>query len=589
MAAGDVDILMQRLRSLVAAPWTKELSDGQLLELFAATHDQVAFEALMRRHGRLVHGACRRLLGPGPDADDAYQAAFLVLARKAASIRRQTSVASWLYGVAHRVSRDLKAKIARRTRHEHGGGEGDLASIAEAKAMSSDPAQQASLRELAAILDGEVQRLPKRNREALVLCHLEGFSAAEAAKQLGCPLPTLKSRLERARELIRGRLVRCGITLSAASLAVVFSEQAARAMVPAKLAHATLKAAVAFAGKAAAGSVGSAQAVALANGVLKMMVTTKISVACVAVVLTGVLTWAAAVMPGEEPTTRPFVDARTRATVSVVQPKAKEQPAKGFVDLLGDELPAGAIARLGTLRFKHEPGQSSIITGAVFSPDGKRIASLASYSSGGIGGIGKKTVRLWETATGKELDGPWKEDDQGGFSAVAFSPDGALMAAIGRKLETKAPGDYHVAEGRRIAIWDIPRKKIARIIDTYPEQVVALVFADSGKTLVTAFGNAILWWDVGTGKVSRSWTGLEGAGLLGNAGGKKDSIHIASATLSPDATHLAAQTYLIVDEGNGTGKERRTRSGSLVGHQLPQRSLEVPGHIANRARVFPRR
>ncbi len=144
MAAGDVDILMQRLRSLVAAPWTKELSDGQLLELFAATHDQVAFEALMRRHGRLVHGDCRRLLGPGPDADDAYQAAFLVLARKAASIRRQASVASWLYGVAYRVARDLKAKVARRTRHERGACE--LENIAETTPMSSDPAEQASLR-----------------------------------------------------------------------------------------------------------------------------------------------------------------------------------------------------------------------------------------------------------------------------------------------------------------------------------------------------------------------------------------------------------------------------------------------------------
>src|SRR5579862_7913865 len=121
--------------------------------------------------------------------------------------------------------------------------------------MGVDPGERASMSELAAILDEEMQRLPKKHREALVLCHLEGLSTADAAKRLRCPLPTLKSRLVRARELIRQRLVRRGVTLSAASVAVVFAEQAARATVPPKVVHAAVQAAITFATKPVACAV----------------------------------------------------------------------------------------------------------------------------------------------------------------------------------------------------------------------------------------------------------------------------------------------------------------------------------------------
>src|SRR5580692_7450459 len=114
MAEAHPDTLVHQLRGLVAASYYKTLGDGDLLERFVAERDDWAFKALVRRHGPLVLGVCRRVLGDGPDVDDVFQAAFLVLARKAGSIRRQKSVASWLYGVALRLSRKLKKQLDRR-------------------------------------------------------------------------------------------------------------------------------------------------------------------------------------------------------------------------------------------------------------------------------------------------------------------------------------------------------------------------------------------------------------------------------------------------------------------------------------------
>jgi RNA polymerase sigma factor (sigma-70 family) len=244
MAEAGLNTLVQQMRTLVTVHHYEDLSDGSLLGCFVAQRDELAFEGLVRRHGPLVLGVGRRVLGAGPDLDDVFQATFLVLARKAGSIRRQESVASWLYGVAFHLSQKLKRQLDRRRKHERVGGRLDV--IAETQSMVVDPGERASMGELAAILDEEVQRLPKRNREALVLCHLEGLSTAEAAKRLGCPLATLKCRVVRARELIRQRLVRRRVTLSAAGVAMVFAEQAARATVPQKAVHAAVQAAIAF-------------------------------------------------------------------------------------------------------------------------------------------------------------------------------------------------------------------------------------------------------------------------------------------------------------------------------------------------------
>ncbi|HKB39867.1 MAG TPA: RNA polymerase sigma factor, partial [Gemmataceae bacterium] len=225
MSPTQLHPVLKHLRHLVVTGHVADLDDGQLLQLFARTRDEYAFGALVQRHGPLVHSVCRRVLGPGPDLEDVFQATFLVLARKARSIRKAASVGSWLHGVALRQALHLKAQLGRR--HE-----GTLEAVTVIdRDRRSDPVARATLSELGAILDQEVQRLPARYRDAVLLCHLEGLSTAEAAVRLGCPSGTLKSRLVKARELLRTRLLRRSVALSVTALAVVFADGAAVAAV----------------------------------------------------------------------------------------------------------------------------------------------------------------------------------------------------------------------------------------------------------------------------------------------------------------------------------------------------------------------
>src|SRR5262249_22314422 len=187
------------------------LSDAQLLERCAAGHEESAFAALLARHGRLVWGVCRHLLVGDQDAEDAFQATFLVLARRAGSIRKPDAVASWLYGVAHRVA--WKARKMARIRRKH-----------ERKA-SVPPTQQLpdelAMRELQAILAEEVARLPEKYRAAFILCCLEGKTRQEVSGTFGCSEGTISSRIARARRLLAAALGRRGVMLSGALCAQV--------------------------------------------------------------------------------------------------------------------------------------------------------------------------------------------------------------------------------------------------------------------------------------------------------------------------------------------------------------------------------
>src|SRR5439155_5174124 len=162
-------------------------SDGDLLAWFLVDREPAAFEELVRRYQATVMNVCRRLPGNGADADDAFQATFFLLARKARSIRRRDSVGSWLHGVAHRLSRQMLSKRSTRQRCEV-----KLRPIAQTMSAADDPASLAGMRELGAILDDELRNLPAVCRAALVACHLEGLSTSEAARRLGVPAGTLK-------------------------------------------------------------------------------------------------------------------------------------------------------------------------------------------------------------------------------------------------------------------------------------------------------------------------------------------------------------------------------------------------------------
>jgi RNA polymerase sigma factor (sigma-70 family) len=252
-------------------------ADQHLLQRFAAQRDEEAFAELVRRHGPLVFGVCQRVLHNPHDAEDAFQATFLVLVRKAWAIRKQQSLASWLYGVAYRVARKAQARAASRGAHEP-----------RTAAMNQfDPSAEATWKEIRHLLDEEVQRLPEKYRAPLLLCYFEGKTQDEAAGQLGWAPGIFRGRLDRGRECLRQRLIRRGVTVAGGLFVAALSEGAASAVPPA-LMTSTVEAASAFAAGQAIGP-----AAALTEGVLKTMFVSKLIVVAVtgsvlALVLAGV-------------------------------------------------------------------------------------------------------------------------------------------------------------------------------------------------------------------------------------------------------------------------------------------------------------
>ena len=245
------------------------MTDGELLGSFIHHRDAAAFEILVRRHGPMVLGVCRRILGNSHDADDAFQATFLVLVRKAEAIRSRELLASWLYGVAQNTARKLKAVNARRRARER-----PVTAVPEPETRSAEPGD-----DLRPLLDREVAHLPVKYRAPLILCDLEGKSYKEAAKELGWPQGTVAGRLARARALLAKRLARRGLAPSAGALALVLSPRTASAGVPAPLLVATVEAAGLLTTGQAANGIISAQVIALTEGVLQAMRWSKLKMA----------------------------------------------------------------------------------------------------------------------------------------------------------------------------------------------------------------------------------------------------------------------------------------------------------------------
>jgi RNA polymerase sigma factor (sigma-70 family) len=413
MAAAHPDTVLQQVRNLVGAPGP-ELSDGQLLELFAARREQAAFAALVRRHGPLVLGTCRRVLHDAHDAEDAFQATFLVLARKAGSLDRRGSVAGWLYTVAQRIA--LKTRAGRRPPPP----------LLRAS-PPADPLDLLTGKELCALLDEELRRLPEKYRLPLLLCCLEGLSRDEAAQQLGWSLGALKGRLERGRELLRSRLIHRGVTLSAALLTAALVPRGATA-VPAPLAAATLRAAVAFAARdTTASGVAAAPVTALAEGVLHAMSLNRLTTTAALLLGMGFLATGAGVLA-------------YRALAANPPPAARPAPAapgpdRPRTDRHGDPLPPGAVARLGTVRFRQDGWG---LEGLAFVGDGKTLLTATSQGH---------ALRLWDARTGRLLRTIASETLS--VRGFGISPDGKLVAVGGflpQKPDGTLPGATRVLD-----------------------------------------------------------------------------------------------------------------------------------------------
>jgi RNA polymerase sigma factor (sigma-70 family) len=362
--------LLDRLRRLApaAAP------DRDLLAAFAASGAGEPFAALVSRHGPMVLRLCRRLLGDGHLAEDAFQATFLVLARRAATVRRPESLSAWLYGVAGRIAR--KAARARDRRR--------ALEAAVRPGVALGPPEELTARELLAALDRELLRLPGKYRLPLELCYWQGLCQAEAARRLGWAPSALRGRLERGRQALRARLTRRG--LAPAALLLASAE-----VVPAPLRSAAVRAALGEAAPAVE---------ALAGGT--SLVGARAKLLAAAVLLTGAALVAGAGGPSPEKPTAPPGPAAASPT--------------GATDRTGERLPDGAVARLGSLRFR----QGGEVRGLVYTPDGKTLVAH-----------GMNAVCLWDAATGQRAARLTPTDGEpGGFGAAAPGPDGRTLLRV---------------------------------------------------------------------------------------------------------------------------------------------------------------
>jgi RNA polymerase sigma factor (sigma-70 family) len=264
MASVGTGAAWHQIRRLFGFGTAPGLTEWELLGRFVDRRDESAFAGLMALHGPMVLGVCRRMLADAEDVEDAFQATFLVLVRKARSLGPNDSLGPWLYGVACRVSLRARSESARRRSRELA-----VPEVEEVATIDGGDGSSTAF-ELVRVLDEELRRLPQTYRAAVVLCYLEGRTHEEAARQLGWPLGTVKGRLARARDLLRNRLTRRGMAMTSGGLGVLLTREA-RASVPAQWVEKAINTATRIgAGEATAGVV-SASVASLVEGVLRTM------------------------------------------------------------------------------------------------------------------------------------------------------------------------------------------------------------------------------------------------------------------------------------------------------------------------------
>lgn len=364
------------------------LTDGQLLESFVSRKDEAAFAALVRRHGPMVLGVCRRILRNYHDAEDACQATFLVLARKADSVLPRELVANWLYGVACRTALKARTMKTRQSARER-----QVTEMPEPEVVEPDHVW----RDVQPLLDLELSCLPVKYRACVVLCDLEGKSGEEAARQLGCPEGTVASRLSRGRALLRKRLTRRGLFVASASLTALLSQKAATATIPASLVVSIVKAATTVtASEAAVAGLISAKVAALTEGVMKAMFVNHLQKAMIAVVAATVLCGAGS---GLVYWTQGRVKAQTQEAKAATPPKEAaqedriQQKASYLLDVLR-RLFVPKEAAQGD-RKRKEPGQgNSDTTSAAEVEVTSEVESGRAIIKGKIGETQEQVVRI---------------------------------------------------------------------------------------------------------------------------------------------------------------------------------------------------
>lgn len=593
MATTRAATIAGHIGKLVTAQKHRELTDRELLRRFTKDHDESAFSTLLHKHGPMVLNVCQRALHNAHDAEDVFQATFLVLMKKAGALSWRDSAAGWLHEVAYRLAVRAKADALRRGAKER---------RATAK-DPEDPVSELTVREAQACLHEELHRLPESLRAPLVLCYLQGATQDEAARELAWALRTFKRRLERGRSLLQRRLTRRGVTLSVAlSTGLLPAAVASAGLIPS-----TLKAAVALASGKTTGAV-PASVSALVDGALRGMFLAKMKVMAGLMLLASVLGTGIAML-GRQPVESPILQAGAAAPGRESAGESAQKSVKPATDRFGDALPEHAVARMGSLRFQH--GQT--VERLFFSQDGSKILVNGFYG----------TNRVFDAATGKE------HKIAEGFSSSDVCIAGNRVLVVGPKAGQGPTGIWNLETGRLVKAIDVhsnggsvaPDGKFAalhtrmanatmfRFLEletgrlTEPVraegmgQVDHYWFSADGKRLVavglTGNGRSCTAWDVATGKL------LQNAGVgeqpltwvscfspdgttIGNISGQRDQVDLHdvmtlrltatfkapakttlyTAAISPDGSLVAAasgSTFYLWDRT--TGKEVRRIPG----------------------------
>jgi RNA polymerase sigma factor (sigma-70 family) len=425
MTGRQVPPLLRFIRAIGPVASEPEATDGQLLARFVRQRDEAAFTALFRRHGPMVWAVCHRVLSDNHAAEDAFQATFLVFLRKAGSIDRPELLANYLYGIASRTAAKAKTLRARQRIRE------EPQSVDAPAAGSHD---DSDWRDLRPVLDEELQELPEKYRAPLVLCYLEGKTYAEAARALGWAEGTVSGRLARARHLLRGRLIRRG--LSVGSLAVLMAREAAGRTLSAAVEEATARAVwLSVTGSPAALGVVSPQAAALAKGVLHAMFLNQVKIAAVVVLTVSLIGTGAGIVTHrvraadrrgtQDQTATPSVLLAERLQDSPAPPaKQKDLEKKdkspsatspdGRLVAKAKDKAIGLFDADSGREVRRLAGHEDKVTALAFSPDGKSLAS----------GSRDTTVMLWHLPTGKIL---WKFTGTNAVVSVKYSEDGRSL------------------------------------------------------------------------------------------------------------------------------------------------------------------
>jgi RNA polymerase sigma factor (sigma-70 family) len=554
MATTRVNALLRELTRGMPLVRLADRPDRELVERLLQGPDEAAFEALVRRHGPMVYRVCWRALKQHQDTEDAFQATFLLLARKLPSVRKE-SLASWLHGVARRVALEARKRAARRRRHE-----------GRVPAPRPVPPDDIGWEELRGVLDAELAGLPERHRLPLVLCYLEGRTQEEAARQLGWSKSTLLRRLAEGRAALGGRLARRGVVWPAAlAVALLPQRQAAAALAP-RLIDATLAAAAHALGWRPATSAVSPAVASLVEGATRAMLAGRLKAAFAALVLLGGLALGAAGLvqapPGGRqaaPRAGPEVDRREPVAVrgdaqvgqvawdadgKVVATVERSYERGEFADRDGPN-PRAVLASRDAVRFWDATGRplgaaNDKVAGALgagretrvaavaFSPDRKHLAVVGSFGGGKVAGKGpRRFVKILDAETwgvAQEID---EGDLRGAGAVLAFSPDGKTLAL----------GGSEPAEGGAVVkLWDIAKRMMTPEVgsarpplgapapDSYGEppewEAQSLAFSPGGTALAagefsrSANRARIRIYDAGTGTPRRGWELGESRGMV---------------------------------------------------------------------------